>query len=65
MLPELDSTEPNTVGLGITSESTEWERSKIGGGSRSITGVGFPSAVEDLEAEGKSAGPRLPTLGLS
>lgn len=40
MLPELDTTEPDTVDLGIISESTKQERSKRGRGSRSISGVG-------------------------
>ena len=40
MLPESDSTEPDTVDLGITSESTKQERSKGGGGLSCFSEVG-------------------------
>lgn len=40
MLPELDSTEPDRVDLGITSEITKQERSKRGGVFSCISGVG-------------------------
>jgi len=40
MFPELDSTEPDTLDLDITSESTKQERSKRGGGWSCISAGG-------------------------